>query len=61
MVGFFVRAGKVLKEGIKTVKIKPGTKFKEAGDAAVQRIKAAAKKIDKLNKTIQDQKKILDK
>ena len=36
-------------------------KLKTAGDAAAQRIKAAAKKIDKVTETLKKQKNILDK
>ena len=35
--------------------------LKTAGDAAAQRIKAAAKKIDKVTETLKKQKNILDK
>ena len=35
--------------------------LKTAGDAAAQRIKAAAKKIDKVTDTLKKQKNILDK
>ena len=37
------------------------SKLKAAGDSAVQRLKDTTKSLNKLNKTIQDQKKILDK
>ena len=36
-------------------------KLKTAGDAAAQRIKAAAKKIDKVTETLKKQTNILDK
>ena len=35
--------------------------LKAAGDSAVRRLKDTTKSLNKLNKTIQDQKKILDK
>ena len=44
MVGFFVRAGKALKEGTKTIKIKPGTKT-GAESVASWKSKAAKSKL----------------
>ena len=44
MVGTFVRAGKVLKEGTKTIKIKPGTKT-GAESVASWKSKAAKSKL----------------
>tara|TARA_R100001530_G_scaffold123303_2_gene91208 strand:- start:326 stop:571 length:246 start_codon:yes stop_codon:yes gene_type:complete len=36
-------------------------KLKTAGDAAIQRLKDTTKSLNKVNKTIKDQQKILDK
>ena len=83
MVGFWIRAGKGLKNTTKTVTIKPGTKFpgqktvkehksdvshkkyidelEAVGAQLTGKINKSAKELNKLNKTIKDQQKILDK
>ena len=54
MVGFFVRAGKALKEGIETVKIKPGTKFKGQQTVGEVKLKASLKKLKDVSEDYKD-------
>ena len=44
MVGFFVRAGKALKEGTKTIKIKPKLTKDESTAVKLHKLKMAIKK-----------------